>query len=344
MQCPSCRFENMPGQQRCVRCQSPMALGAVSVRPPRAADSTLRQRLRWQVRRRVPTAWLRRLADLRDAARRPWAGFPTRVLLLGVVPGLPQLLGGRQRLGIGLLAGWLCLLLGAALTAGTWLGIWLLTAGILVHSCSLQLALSPQLRRLSWIPRLAVGVGLFVALRVLVYEPPLWGISQLARPVSVANTGGSGLVPGGLGGGEVLLVTGPRLRPRSYVPGDVVLYRIGHVADSGFIVRGGHGLDRLLATAGQRMQLTRGTLTVDGEPPPTGRRPLGPLAELPELDVTIGPGEVGVIPSLLDLDEAALGSGRGQPLWERVCRVRQESLEGRAVWRLWPLSDFGPLR
>ena len=62
MQCPSCRFENMPGLGSCGRCGTSLTLGTatIDVHPPRASRAARR------VRQAVPEAEL--LYRARDAA------------------------------------------------------------------------------------------------------------------------------------------------------------------------------------------------------------------------------------------------------------------------------------
>jgi len=298
--------------------------------------------LRWRVRRRVPAGWLQRWADLREVARRPLAGIPWRQIMLGVVPGLPQLLVGRWRVGWGLLVGWLVLVSAAVVLAGSWTGALFLSGAIVVHSISLQLVLMPQLRLMRWGGRFAVGLALFVALRLLVYEPPMALGSRFVRPVDIPADA-LVLTASGLAADDILLVTGPWLRNVAPRPGAIVLYRLRRDMVRGYFVLAGHGLDRLLAEGGQRLQLSHGTLSVDGRPLPPGRGPLGPLDKLPDLDITLAPGEVGVIPSVLRMRPESLATEQGRILWERVCRVPSDAVEGRAVWRLWPPHRFGPL-
>src|SRR5690606_1826181 len=57
MQCPSCRFENMPGSGYCARCGASLLIGNVDVIPPRASA----------MQRRVP-------AELRSAVHRLQVG------------------------------------------------------------------------------------------------------------------------------------------------------------------------------------------------------------------------------------------------------------------------------
>src|SRR5690554_8127736 len=70
MQCPSCRFENMPGSGQCARCSGLLVIGNVDVHPPRASS----------IQRRMPV-------EMRTAAyrlRMATAEFVAR--LVGVLP------------------------------------------------------------------------------------------------------------------------------------------------------------------------------------------------------------------------------------------------------------------
>lgn len=61
MQCPSCGFENVPGNEQCVVCSASLASGhaSESVLPPRAKDRSVRQRLSYALRAGETALWLK---------------------------------------------------------------------------------------------------------------------------------------------------------------------------------------------------------------------------------------------------------------------------------------------
>src|SRR5262245_31071590 len=121
MQCPNCRFENMPGVAACGRCGGSLQLTstAIDVHPPRAGA--------WaKALRRVSPG--RRSYQFRDLlwARIPrlggdhYADVPEAGILVRLaVPGWAQIYCGRTALGWSLLAGFACFLLVAVVFIGT---------------------------------------------------------------------------------------------------------------------------------------------------------------------------------------------------------------------------------
>ena len=66
MQCPSCRFENMPGLESCGRCGTSLRLSTavIDVSPPRASNTAKR------VRKVVPRRFFYQARDIAGEARR----------------------------------------------------------------------------------------------------------------------------------------------------------------------------------------------------------------------------------------------------------------------------------
>src|SRR6516165_3313579 len=140
MQCSSCRFENMPGVDRCGRCGSSLRLATavLDVHPPRARPWAKR------LRRYLPLHAIS--ARLRDAAGEvcrqvsggaeavrfplPAPGIISRL----VVPGWAHFYCGQVQLGWGFLGSYLVLLALGLLFLGTGLGSFLLGLAFSVHA------------------------------------------------------------------------------------------------------------------------------------------------------------------------------------------------------------------
>ncbi len=123
MQCPNCGFENIPGNERCVVCETALAVkrAGESLMPPRASDRSFWQRMTWPIT--TSRAWIRTGEDLRRLRGRiaemqtcawlaspfSWMGFREfGLILLSVIPGLGHIyVRGDRRTGM-------CMLLGAA--------------------------------------------------------------------------------------------------------------------------------------------------------------------------------------------------------------------------------------
>jgi|GEM_PF-2855322 len=141
MQCPACQFENMPGEERCVRCQALLApdpILAGDTLPPRARN-------RYSLRRRLQRRW----NPLAESVGRWWKSrsLPMPVLLppgtvadgraLGLsllLPGLGQWRRGRRRPGAGFLASWLMCLLNAVNLYPFGVSALALVLGVVLHA------------------------------------------------------------------------------------------------------------------------------------------------------------------------------------------------------------------
>jgi hypothetical protein len=132
VRCARCHFENIPGQERCVRCGSVLEAGAAAleVHPPRMPA--------WRRPFRYFTRWLR---SHRPAGSRRPAVAPRRAgsdllfgLALNVVPGLGYLLRGRWREVRLLVAAWLVLVSAGIFFYGSTAGSLLLGLAIGIHT------------------------------------------------------------------------------------------------------------------------------------------------------------------------------------------------------------------
>lgn len=137
MKCGRCQFENIPGQERCIRCHSLLVAptAVLTVDPPRMPA--------W----RGPFRSLaRRMRGLRVLPERFWAGSgdggrgihlgsdPLVTLVLSLVPGLGHLVRRRFReVALWTLA-WLVLVSAAVFCWGSQIGFVLLGLGIGVHA------------------------------------------------------------------------------------------------------------------------------------------------------------------------------------------------------------------
>lgn len=119
LQCPVCRFENMPGQPVCARCRAKLTADAIRAsagrfEPPRAGGLKALRPVAYGWTRfvdrhfsAVPVAWSRFAPEMHDvppAARAAMVG--------SIIPGAGHLYSGRRRTGALLFLAWLvCALL-----------------------------------------------------------------------------------------------------------------------------------------------------------------------------------------------------------------------------------------
>jgi len=136
MRCPRCQFENIPGQERCVRCHSILEAGVAvtEVHPPRMHA--------WRRPFRAVARRLRRYhaLPLAPSGRRAVRGLGRVVssslfaLVLSVIPGLGHLVTGRLKEVRLLLPAWLVLLSCAVFCYGGGIGFLCLGLAIGVHA------------------------------------------------------------------------------------------------------------------------------------------------------------------------------------------------------------------
>ena len=341
MECPNCSFQNTPGLGSCVRCQSVLDLGGVGFTPPRASRSAV-----VRLAREVSRSARMRLHDATDAlaaalaaalARRVPREVPTSEVLASVIPGMGQVLAGRRGVGWTLFGTWALSLLLALLNLGSPAGLLLVFGAVGVHCTAVSLILSPVQAGMSTTARAAAGLVTWAILVGGLY----WPLSLLGRQL-FTTVYITGIVQSPiLRNDDVLIATGEWTGPKSFAPGDVIVYHIPRVTGSGVMVAEGLGVDRILAGPGDTMQVENGELTINGRPVPGEQRPLGQMAKLSDVSVTAGSGEYIVLPSLLPMAT----HGHNAPvsaMISRVSRVNTSQIVGRVVCRIRPWSRFTP--
>src|ERR1700722_2874375 len=138
MQCPSCGFENMPGNEGCARCGTSLTLATaiLDVNPPRASEFSKR------VRRSIPQ-FLRANSVLRHLGRGAAERASSAVLRVkpkhwaliwrSIIPGWAHYYDHQERRGRMFLSAYLSLILSGILMYGTTLGAMSLGLGIAAH-------------------------------------------------------------------------------------------------------------------------------------------------------------------------------------------------------------------
>jgi hypothetical protein len=234
------------------------------------------------------------------------------------------------------MAAWLAALGLAGLTLG-WGTFWFaLAAAVTVHAFALVLACQGALRERSWQVRACFGLAVYLALQGLVYGPAFWLGRQYVRLLPIEGIVSSEL----LANGDVLVVSGPRMRAEGWQAGDLVVYRLRRVVGAGLVLGAGLGVDRVLGCSGEHLAFVRGILTLDGRRPPAGAGPLVQRTGIPDFELVPDAGECLVFPSLLALH----GNGAmARELLAAASRVQAADIQGRVLWRVRPLSRFGPL-
>lgn len=337
MECRNCSFQNTPGLALCVRCQSRLDLSGVDYLPPRARGSPAWRGLKWRV-----GTWAQRADEQIDrAAKRVHAAVHPDVewgtLAWSVIPGLGHLRLGRRVTGWSFFVLWCLALLLALANAGTALG-WLLVAVALGFHCTVvALLLARPLAEVSLIRRLQVGLLTYLVLVGCVYGPLLLAGRQIVRVVPMQGIRPNGL----LANGDVIACTGNWTRPRAFELGDVVVYHVRGMNRGNVRVMEGLGVDRIVGLPGETISWDGNELHITGAQQQR-RMPLGELSGVPAFDLTIGPHQFAIIPSVLQWyvhgNPVALG-----PMVAATACVEEEDIVGQALWRLRPWAGFGPL-
>lgn len=97
MQCPRCHFENIPGQDRCFKCNSILEMqgGGLDIQPPRMASSERPWRVLGRWCRSLFTHRKERPIEEKQDRRGAAESLPIGGFVLSIVPGLGHLVAGR---------------------------------------------------------------------------------------------------------------------------------------------------------------------------------------------------------------------------------------------------------
>jgi signal peptidase I len=212
--------------------------------------------------------------------------------------------------------------------------------GIIIHAMCIGMVLRSALARYSRLTQMLTGVATGFVLLFGVYVPLVALGSSVATAVQVNGV----FRPGLIHNGDVLVCQGTFTRPRTFRRGDLVMYRIGSNVGPGFYVRSGYGVDRILGLPGDRVQMKRARLFVNGEPVPPDHLPLGVLSGISDFDITVGDRGYLILPSLFELHGLHYGNDQlRRDVLLAVALVPRADILGPVFWRLRPLSRFGPL-
>lgn len=331
MQCSNCRFENMPGMKKCVRCGGVLgvSMSDINVIPPRASQRRLRMfdglgRLWTRLTGRTGQ-WIGELRADIDVA------VP---LITLICPGWPQFCAGRAWLGRIFSLLFVLSLIPALLTWGSWLSTLLLGFALAAHFSSvMDIVLHTEEGRQN-VGQMFAPLGVVIG---VIYLPAYFFGQSIAQPVVIERSLGTHLPEG-----DVLLINRRLVRQSIAQPGDVVLYDLDDSAVPGYYIRG-DWMERVLARGPCRVEYATRQLKVDGQP--VAHRPLG--GSIPEgLDLQIPAGNVLIAPPIFfgrANQEVQVPRLNQQDAFARLAVVADQHILGRAVWRTWPLHRWGAI-
>lgn len=272
MQCSHCGFHNLPGTDECLSCRVPFGRTATAVLTPPRAPSW---RKRFRAFHRLPHVRL-------GSARRVLVAAQA---LLGLLPGLPQIVVGRRRLGAAFLGAWLLLLSLAFLFLGTAASTVFAGIALSTHVFSALLPYQEAMQPLPLLRRCLISLAAWAVLLLAVYLPLERGVATLLFPLRIPE----GVQSPDFREGDVVLVR--RSQDPAWRPERGRLVAFTHAW-------GGPTLDRVLGVAGDRIEVIEGTFVRNGVPLPAAERPLHPDVVPVVLQVVVPEGSVFVWPSL----------------------------------------------
>ncbi|MFO0944668.1 MAG: zinc finger Ran-binding domain-containing protein [Planctomycetota bacterium] len=346
MQCPSCRFHNMPGLTTCVRCGSNFdaRVAIADITPPRAKRKRglRQQRLQWSWNRSIERfqAWCQNAKTRFDNAG--LTSFLPKHLsrdlfFRSLVPGWGQLWLNRRYRAAGYIAGYGTLVLSSIVFHGSMVGNTLLGLAFAVHASSVMDVWFEADARL--LKRLTQGLLIFAILAFVYY--PVGPLSRrFAQPWEL------GVNQGSIRAGDVLIAD-----PHAEIePANLVVFFSDEAIEARFgysqmMVPAGTRIGRVLARGGQYVQRTDAGLLVDGEPLHWQGM---------EHDFRHIPNELEnmishrMVPwdSVLVLANEVSGIPRAGTLAfpPRMLLLDRQAVRGAPYWRTWPIHRWGSIQ
>ena len=313
MQCPSCRFENMPGLDACGRCGTSLGLGTavIDVNPPRASRSAKR------LRKVVPRRFFYQARDVAAEAHRRFSGSVINdsrvplpepgILSRLMVPGWAHIYSGFRIRGQVFFWAYAVLLALGLLQWGTELGSVLLGLAFSVHASSIIDILLRQ-GTVRFPRMMATAAFVFAGLSLLIYFPAGQVLMRMAAPIEYATD-----VPP-FQRLDVVLVNHWAFALSDPRRGDVVLFSSDLVEPARgrtailafrFAFEENQVIDRLIGLPGDRVVWDGGKLTVNGTE--VSWKPLLPERLPRHLDVKRPEGPLLDLSDDLDRSRPTLG-------------------------------------
>ncbi len=345
MQCPSCRFENIPGLTTCGRCGSLLEFkgAAIDVHPPRASSRAKRRR-RWLYTRQYYQA-----RDVIQDSLDRTAGTLIRDLRVPlpepdiaprlIVPGWAHIHAGLVLRGRSFLGVFLTLLAIGLLFWGSSLGAICIGFAFSVHVSSVLDILNRQ-RTVRFLSMVLTSLLAASVLGVFVYWPIGWAASHVAAVREYRYD--SPLFRQS----DVVLINEWAFLLREPRPGDVVLYetnfandiQVGAAYHVRFMLRENEAVERVVGGPGDHVLWDHGVFTINDSP--VAWTPLLPQGLPAHLEITVPENSYLILPST---SLASNGDGSSEA-WKARGLVSREQIEGMAYLRLQPLSRLWLIR
>jgi signal peptidase I len=347
MQCPSCRFENIPGLDACGRCGTSLgiAIAVIDVNPPRASKRAKRvrklvpRRLFYQARDGAALAQRRFTGSVIDDSRVP---LPEPAILSRLmVPGWAHLFSGFRIRALVFFWSYALLFAFGVVQWGTEFGSILLGLAFSVHASSIIdiLLLQGTVR----FPRMIMTAAfVFAALSVLVYLPGGQLLMGLARPIEyVTDVEPFKRLDVVLVNHWAFVLANPRR-------GDVVLFnpivltrrvegqQIAHIR---FGFEENQAIDRVIGLPGDQVVWDGGKLTINGNA--VSWAPLRPERMPKHVEVKVPEGRYLIFPTT-SIGTADTGTAESE--WKQISLIPGNDIAGGVYLRLSPITRFWFIR
>jgi signal peptidase I len=347
MQCPSCRFENIPGLDACGRCGTSLAVATavIDVNPPRASKRAKR------VRKVVPRSFFYQARDITAEAHRRITGsvvvdsripLPEPAILSRLmVPGWAHLHSGFRIRGLAFFWAYVVLLAMGLLQWGTEFGSVLLGLAFSVHASSIIDILLRQ-GTVRFPRMIATAAVVFAGLSIVAYYPAGQVLMRVAAPIEY----GTDVLP--FKRLDVVLVnrwafalSGPRR-------GDVVLFtpvstnRVSAnlaIPFVRFAFEEDEVIDRLIGLPGDHVVWDSGKLAINGTE--VSWAPLRPERLPKHLEVRVPEGRYLIFPTT---SIGPANAGMPESSWKQVSMIPENAILGGVYLRLSPITRFWFIR
>ncbi len=335
----------MPGSDACARCASSLRLttAVMDVQPPRAGRFAKRLR-RAMPARRAYFGLRDALQDVRVPKPAAIAGRlfdnvpPWPVLWRNVLPGWSHFYAGQRVRGHLFLWSFVAFLLPGLVLLGTTWGSVLLGLAFSVHTSAALDVFNQAAPRYSMRQMFARSILVSIVFALCIYLPVGWALGQFAAVRTLQMT----TEP--FRAGDVVFVNQSWHAGDWPRPGQVVLYAVPMQRTDGanFHARiyeyAGERIDRVLASAGDKVLWEKGQLKVNGVP--SSWRPMNATVWTGRLELTVPDRCVFILPSTTPNLDGASPPG----LIKALACVPREQIIGNVYFRSQPLSRLKVIR
>jgi hypothetical protein len=347
MQCPSCRFENMPGLDACGRCGTSLGLGiaVIDVNPPRASANAKR------VRKIVPRRFFYQARDAAALAHRRFSSSVVEdsrvplpepgILSRLIIPGWAHIYSGLRIRGQVFFGAYVVLLVCGLLGWGTEFGSILLGLAFSVHASSIIDILLRQ-GTVRFPRMITTAAFVFAGLSILIYFPAGQALMQLAAPIEygtdvppfqhldVVLVNHWAFALGDPRRGDVVLLSPVSLNRRRQGP------VFGHIQQA---FEENQVIDRLVGLPGDEVVWDDRKLTVNGTA--VSWTPLRPERLPKHLEVSVPKDRYLIFPTT---SIGAADPGTPETYWKMTSLISRNDILGGVYLRLSPITRFWFIR